>query len=759
MHRLLTGLNLEQSQAASLTEGYVRVLAGAGTGKTKTLTVRYAYLVGALGISPSAALCVTFTNKAANEMKKRIRALLGDNVRPQVSTFHGFCCEFLHEEAAALGIATNFSLWSVQDVRDALKPLYKELRINGRELPLQDAWDYIDARKSLISLAYVDEFLAPDSKTLSELENIEQGIKGRLFYRYLQQQRMASSLDFDDLIAFTLYLLRTNDEIRERWQKRLQYLMVDEFQDIDALQYELCECLSSRYGNLFIVGDPDQTIYSFRGADVKLFTGFNARHPQAKCFVFTKNYRSQKGILEAAYALISHNRDTGRLPLEAQRKDIKMQDMVKIFNLPDSDDDEELGDLLKIMQEHARTDALSKPEFTEVDEGHRSMLPAVVFATSATQQAEYIAAELKALYADHPKCSAAILFRAHHVSDDLERALIRNGIHYTLLSGRPFLERAEIRITLAYLRSCLNPDDDQALQLTVNEPKRGFGKKRFQRLADDAAAAGSSLFAQLSAHADDPLYTKGTRIKTYLTTISELHKDFIALKPTRALERVLNGTLYEEYLKDAGDQEALQGLSVLRQLAQDFEQNEGESTNIADFVSSLVLSSSAFQDKELNAVKLMSVHAAKGLEFDYVFLAGLDEGIFPSAKSETPEAIEEERRLLYVAMTRAKKQLFMLTGGKVRGFENSGSPSRFFADLRSDLVVQVGDHEKSGRYTLSQARSSRFKAGDEVFHEVFGPGKVVQVDEAQGEYLIAFSSLKQERTLGFDAPLEQYDRV
>lgn len=755
MHRLLTGLNLEQSQAASLTEGYVRVLAGAGTGKTKTLTVRYAYIIGALGISPGAALCVTFTNKAASEMKRRIRALLGDSVRPQVATFHGFCCEFLHEEAAALGIAKNFSLWSVQDVRDALKPLYKELHINGRELPLQEAWDYIDARKSLPSLAYVNEFLSPDSNFLSELEQKEQSVKGKLFYRYLQQQRMASSLDFDDLIAFTLHLLRIDEEIRERWQKRLQYLMIDEFQDIDVLQYELCECLASRSGNLFIVGDPDQTIYSFRGADVKLFTGFNKRHPQAKCFVFTKNYRSQRGILEAAYALISHNGDTGRLPLEAVRKDIKMQDMVKIFNLPD-DEDENLGDLLKIMQEHARTDALSDPKFTQVDEGHVSMLPAVVFAVSATQQAEYIAAELKALYESHPKSSAAVLFRAHHVSDDIERALIRNGIHYTLLSGRPFLERSEIRVTLGYLRLCLNPDDDQALKLTVNEPKRGFGKKRLQRLTDDAAVEGTSLFSQLYAHADDPLYTKGTRIKSYLTVVTELHKDLISLKPTRALERVLNGTLYEEHLKDAGDQEALQGLSALRQLAQDFEQNEGESTNIADFVSFLVLSSSAFQDKDLNAVKLMSVHAAKGLEFDYVFLAGLDEGIFPSAKSETPEALEEERRLLYVAMTRAKKQLFMLSGGRVKGFDSGGSPSRFFADLRSDLILQVGSYERDGRYTISNAGHSRFKSGDQVFHEVFGPGKVLQVNEAHGEYLIEFSSLKQERTLGFDAPLEEY---
>lgn len=756
MHRLLANLNAEQAQAAATTEGYIRVSAGAGTGKTSALTARYAYIVSALGISARNCLCVTFTNKAADEMKTRIRKLCGDHVEPMVATFHGFCCELLRAEAEALGWSSKFSLWAVSDVREVLKTVYAELKVNGRELTLKDCWDYID-KKKCADLSYVDLMLSSDSSALYDLSQNSTSLKERIFYRYLYAQRTAAALDFDDLIAFTLYLLKNNAELRERWQTRLEYVMVDEFQDIDAQQYELVEILAGLNGNLFIVGDPDQTIYSFRGADVKFFTEFPILHKQAQCFYFVKNYRSSRDILDAAHTLISHNPDPGRKKLEAVRKDITMQDMVKIMIPHEEDEDEnEAVKLLQAMDAHAKTDIVRDPMFRFEREEISSMKPAVVHIASQSAEASYIAEEVASLFEKHPHADIAVLYRASHVSTQLERAFIAKGIKYSIVSGTAFLERQEIRIVCAYMRLCLNLADDLALRYVINEPRRGFGKRRLERLMTDALDNDNDLFSELRQHLDDPLYTKKTSIRSFVQNVLELNASLASLKPTRALDRVLNDFLLEEHWKDAGDEQRLEGIAALRQLAYDFEEQEGESTNVADFLSHIALSSQIDSNQEKNTVKFMTVHASKGLEFDYVFLAGLNDGIFPSAKSSTPGEIQEERRLMYVAMTRAKKQLFITEG---RAFVQGGrpnEPSRFLSDLNADQVVEIGKIADRSRYAMAQNEQASFCLNDRVFHEIFGPGTVLEVDSAHREYKIIFDVQKRTRTLSFSAPLEAF---
>lgn len=754
MHKLLTALNSEQAAAVSCTEGYVRVLAGPGTGKTRTLTYRYAYLVDALGISPKSALCVTFTNKAADEMKARILKLCHDAGEPFVATFHGFCCEFLRQEIKALGFAANFQLWAVPDVKDALKPLYAELSVNGREISLQDEWDYIDAVKSS-RLEYVDEMLAEDGgELLRKAMDEELPQKTRLFYRYLYLQRQSAALDFDDLIAFALRILDDFPEVAARWQERLQYILVDEFQDIDKLQYRLVEKLAALHRNLFIVGDPDQTIYSFRGADVKLFTGFTDAHPEAKCFVFTQNYRSQAHILDAAFSLIRQNPDTGRKRLEARRRDIVMEDMIPCAEPPKAvkSGSDEADALLRFMEGKGRLETPRDPEFSIDGGATRTMLPVVVHMEDPSIEAEYLAQELKLLLEQDPDADCAVLFRAHHVSRALERALLKHRVPYRIMSGTGFMDRTEIRDVMAYLRLCLNEGDDQALRRVVNEPRRGFGKKRLEYLEECAKKSGQPLFTELAAHRDDEIYARGSRIQGFVTKVQTLSVELPHLLPSWALERVLSLFGYESNLKSTGQTDRLESLAELRQLAHEFEEMEGERTNVADFITALALMTTADLKRDGRGVKLMTVHNSKGLEFDYVFVAGLDEGVFPSSKSTGESELQEERRLLYVAMTRARKQL-LLTHSSGAGRSELG-PSRFLENLAPECVKQLGGTIKTGRTVAESAHEAAFREGDRVFHEVFGPGVILKVDSAAGDYRVRFDSLPQPRTLSFRAPLE-----
>ncbi len=759
MTSFLDSLNEEQRKACECTEGYVRVLAGAGTGKTKTLTARYAYLVSILGLSPSNVLCVTFTNKAANEMKERILKLCSNIALPWVNTFHGFCADFLRKHADVLGYPLNFAIISVNEVKEILKPIYKKLGINGREFSLQDGWEFIDKLKSK-DLTYVKEMLSCDSNTLLELVK-EEGlsIKMQMFYLYLYEERISSLMDFDDLIAFTLTILHENAEICESYQKRLQYIEVDEFQDIDHLQYELVEILSAKHKNLFVVGDPDQTIYTFRGADVSFFVDFPKRHVPTTSFAFKKNYRSQGAILDCAYTLISKNPENGRQHLEAMRQDIVKDDMRNIEEINLKKQEEfNLKEVLNALESHTSLDLVTDPKFEIVDDEIRTFKPIVCGAMDEGEEADFISRQIKNIRSYNQNYTIAVLYRSRHVSLKIEQALVNYQIPYKVYGDFNFFERREILDVLAFCRACLNPHDNTALRRIINVPIRGFGKSRMQRLEKDAFDHDGSLYEALVANIDNPFYYKRSRIKAFLQVLENLHAIFsLNISHLMGIERVLNDFLYEDHLKNSGEKERLESLAQLRQMAQIFEKSAGESVNIADFLKHLVLYTTKDDDDDVKKVALMTVHNAKGLEFDYVFIAGLNEGTFPSSKSVNYQDLQEERRLLYVAMTRACRQLFITTvnGHTAKGREQVSS--RFIEDLDVDEVYFNGikplflDNKVALK---TNVEDGEFKIGDRVFHCIFGPGTILDCDKIHGVYEIKFEALKESRNLSFNAPLE-----
>lgn len=748
--KLFADLNEEQAQAVKATEGYVRVLAGAGTGKTRALTYRYAYLISVLGMSPRSVLCVTFTNKAATELKQRVFRLCGDIANPFVTTFHGFCAEFLRTEIQAVGFPQNFSILDVSDSKSLIKQIFRALKVNGREFSLKQAWEYIDGRKGDIS--YVPDLIADDSSILLHKAQIAATLQDKVFYHYLYLERQQYGVDFDDLIALTLQILLNFPEVRARWQQRLEYILVDEFQDIDKLQYQLVEILSEQNRNLFIVGDPDQTIYSFRGADVSLFVNFPQVHSDAKLYSLVHNYRSQPFILDCAYTVISHNQENGRSRLISHLKMIS--DEAVPLKLSALKEREHLYDGLR---NFARNSALvnEPPRFNLLSQEPQSLKPALVHLKTRKQEALFICDEIKELRKRHPKASVAVLYRSRFVSAPLEKAFINAGIPYVVHSDVPFFMRAEIKDAIAYLKLVLNPADDLAFVRVINTPRRGFGKARLQHLRELAEHDGTPLFATLCAHAADSSLVSGSALRQFLLDLTELNQA-PRIGPLAEYERIINAFGYEAYLKQTGDEERLASLNMLREQCAAFEREAGEHTVLGDFLHHISLYTEAQLSDKPDCVQLMTVHNAKGLEFDYVFIAALNEKIFPSAKSQNLPQIEEERRLLYVALTRARRQVFMSESADFVVQDNEClKGSRFLNELRPDEIVECGGNRSEiragGGVELPQ---QHFEVGQEVISEVIGRGRVESVDPAAGEYRVFFYELNKIRTMSFRAPLQ-----
>ncbi len=783
--RLLAGLNQEQYQAVTSLSGYVRVLAGAGTGKTRALTCRYVYLVNEIGESPRKVWCVTFTNKAALEMRERISRMCGRNINPFVTTFHGFCCLFLRDEIHALGYPANFGVLSVRDCYDVLAGCLETMQVNGRELSQRKAWDMIDCKKGDIS--YVADLCHPDSLVLlnrhdelmaelRELDPVDEAEKAAyaqlrneaLFYLYLYRTRQAYALDFDDLIAFTLQILKSNPDICAKWQSRMEHILIDEYQDIDTLQNELVEILSAQNQSLFVVGDPDQTIYSFRGARVEFFTGFALRHPETETVVLYKNYRSQQDILKAAFHVIRRN-DIGmpRRMLEAVRRDISADQMLPAFmprfNAERSEGDRSLYDAVK--GRGLLADLTAAPECKLIEAPPQSLRPLLYHCPNAGEEARFIAEAVGRLRADHPSASIAVLVRARHSIQAVEKELILNRIRYQVYSDVRFFDRAEIRDVLGYIRLCLNSDDDAAFRRVVNVPRRGFGRAKLHLVEEEAAQVRLSLFAGLCRLLAGGRLKADRRLTDFVRRVRENNQGLMEAGVLEALENILNSFAYEAMLKDEGDNDRLNNLNLLRQMAKDFEAREAGAVNLADFAAAVALFSAMPEETDHAAVQVMTVHNSKGLEFDYVLVPGLNEGVFPTQKSNTAEALEEERRLLYVAMTRARRQL-ILSQSAGQGHEDPGlfqsrmqGYSRFLDDLNPDDVLQVGgDFPLGGGYPDLREQGAGFKIGDRVFHRVLGAGEIKGVDSQNGEYEIYFDKLRRLKTLSFAAPLEKADR-
>ena len=712
---LLRELNAAQREAVTATEGFVRVIAGAGSGKTRALTHRFAYLVNELGILPGNILCVTFTNKSANEMRQRIHQLTGDNDTGYINTFHGFCVSVLQEDSHAVQYPKSFLVLDNSDIDAMLQIIYEERGLTLRDMTYSAARDMIEMEKLLHRPDYYRDMIDLSLDTLKEKYDRATGARDIIFYGYLYQEKKCFGLDYNDLIKFSLYIFQQNEDIRLKWQRRLEYIMIDEFQDIDQIQYQLMEVLCGYHKNLFVVGDPDQTIYTWRGANVKYLLEFDKRFPGTRTILMMDNYRSTPEILAVANSLIAKNR-------ERIKKDL-------IPTLPPG-----------------------SPVLCHL-------------ADTQCVEADWIAGRIKVLHdTGVPYRDMAVLYRAHYVTRAVEEALLREKLPYTIYSGVQFFGRMEIKDALSYLRMIAYQDDLSFLRV-ANVPKRNLGRRRMAFLQEYAQREGCSLYRALRENMDEPIF-KGTRAASFLSLIDGFSDGYEGRPVSEVLSSILNESGYEKMLRTEGSQERLDDLAELKQSVYEYETTCGEEVTLEHYLAHVALFTNADAQDQGDKVKLMTVHAAKGLEFPHVFLCGMNEGIFPSRKVRTLPGMEEERRLAFVAMTRAERGLY-LSASQGRSFDGSPRyPSRFLLDIdqelltfvlppREGLIREAREYiDRSWTY-LAEDDGTALPVGQRVRHAVFGPGTVLDADMDLRSHVVQFDGMETPRRISFRAKLER----
>jgi DNA helicase-2/ATP-dependent DNA helicase PcrA len=708
----LSTLNERQLDAVTTTEGYVRIIAGAGTGKTKALTHRYAYLVNELGISTSNILCVTFTNKAAREMSKRIRQMIGDSDTGYICTFHGFCVKLLREDIHAINFPQNFVVMDDEDTEEILKTVYENAHIQSRTYTFDSARDHITAMKSqMLHIPYLAEI--GNEKLLADYEKAEK-VEDKVFLGYLYEQKKVYGLDYDDLITIALYILQTDETKRIKWQERMMYVMVDEFQDVSSSQYALAEILSGYHRNLFIVGDPDQTIYTWRGAKIEYILNFDAEHEDTKTVFLDVNYRSIPEILAVSNSLIEKNKK--RLPhrLEAYK-----------------------------------------------ESGRR---PQYIHSKTTGDEAQWMTSEIQRLVSEGASYNEmAVLYRSHFVSRNIEESFIKAKIPYTLYSGVEFYKRKEIKDVLAYLRMIVY-SDDLSFRRVINEPKRNFGKKRMSLVKAYAESHRCSLYNGLLDILEDKTI-KSTGAAAFVDTIEAFKKTYKEKSLSDLVTEVLDQTGYEAMLRQSGEQERLDNLAEFKQSVDEYEKTSGEENTLEEYLQSIALYTNHDREKDKETVSMMTVHTAKGLEFPYVFACGMNEGIFPSKHVDTEERLEEERRMAYVAFTRAEKALYISDAEGLNYDESFRYPSRFIFNIDRDVIDYAQDLPKrlvDDAMSYIAANESRIcppdterSVGDRVMHKVFGEGTITAMRTDIGCYVIKFDKMATERNLKIGTALEK----
>ena len=716
MEDILQGLNSAQREAVTSTEGFIRVIAGAGSGKTRALSRRFAFLVNEAGILPGNILCVTFTNKSANEMRQRIHQLTGDNDTGYISTFHSFCVSVLQEDSHAVQYPKSFLVLDNSDIDSMLAIIYEERGLTLRNMTYGKARDMIEIRKTVKEPDYYQDMIAMPLDILRQKYLNATSAADIIFYGYLYQEKKCFGLDYNDLIKFTLYIFAQDEAVKLKWQKRLEYIMIDEFQDIDELQYKLMSVLCGYHKNLFIVGDPDQTIYTWRGANVRYLMDFDKAFPKVKTILMMQNYRSTPQILSVANSLIDKNKNRIKKEL--------------IPTLPDG---------APVLCHHAVT---SEAEAAWMAQKMQELHEQGVFYRDMT-----------------------VLYRAHHLTRTIEEVLLREKIPYTIYSGVQFFARKEIKDALSYLRIIAYKDDLSFLRI-ANVPKRNLGRRRMQFLQDYAAQNQCTLYEALSRSFDNEIF-KGTKAAQFLSLIEAFAADYAHRPISEMLSAILNESGYEEMLRTEGSQERLDNLAELKQSVYEYETSCGEESTLEHYLVHVALFTNSDAEDSRDKVKLMTVHTAKGLEFPYVFLCAMNEGIFPSKKTNTLPGMEEERRLAFVAMTRAERALF-LSEAEGRNFDGSPRyPSRFLLDIDSPLltytqrpedglVKDARDYiERSSRFMEEDSGRQILAAGQRIRHHVFGPGIVTEVDLAKSAYVIQFDGMNTTRSISFRAKLEE----
>ena len=716
MENILQGLNASQLEAVTSTEGFIRVIAGAGSGKTRALARRFAYLVNEIGILPGNILCVTFTNKSANEMRQRIHNLTGDNDTGYISTFHSFCVSVLQEDSHALQYPKSFLVLDNSDIDSMLKIIYEERGLTLRNMTFSKARDMIEIRKLIKEPKYYLDMLNMSLDKLRQKYLTATEPSDIIFYGYLYQEKKCFGLDYNDLIKFTLYIFEQNEAVKIKWQQRLEYIMIDEFQDIDELQYKLMSVLCGYHKNLFIVGDPDQTIYTWRGANVRYLLDFDKIFPSVKTIMMMQNYRSTPQIVSVVNDLIDKNKFR-----------IKKNLMPTI------------ADGRKVICHHADT---------------------------SEREAMWIAEQIQALHGEGTSYrEITVLYRAHYITRIVEEVFLREKIPYAIYSGVQFFNRMEIKDALAYLR-LIAYKDDLAFLRVVNVPKRNLGERRIKFLQEYAVKHQCSLYIALETNLDNEIF-KGTKAAQFVALIENFAANYAERQISELLAAILNESGYEKMLRTEGSQERLDNLAELKQSVYEYETSCGEESTLEHYLSHVALFTNNDAADNSDKVKLMTVHSAKGLEFPYVFLCAMNEGVFPSKKTDTIQKMEEERRLAFVAMTRAQKGLY-LSEAEGRNFDGSPRyPSRFLLDIepalldytqkpQEGLIIETKDYLViNERYLADEENQLSLAVGQRVKHNIFGSGTVVDVDLIKAAHLVKFDNIDTPRSISFRAKLEK----
>jgi len=697
--KILEGLNKQQVEAVSAGDGPILVLAGPGSGKTRVLTHRIAFLVSEMGIPAWHIMAVTFTNKAAKEMESRVLALCGDSGLMDglsIGTFHAICARILRREADHTPFTRDYVIYDTDDQLKLIKQTLAEMNLDEKKYNPRGVLSMISAAKN--------EMISPEQYPAHDYRA---EIVRRIYTRYDELLLQCNARDFDDLLTHTVYLFREHEDVLERYQRRYEYILVDEFQDTNMAQYELVKQLAGERRNLFAVGDPDQSIYAFRGADYRNVMRFREDYPDSRMILLEQNYRSHQAILDAATGVIDQNPGRVKKKLFSERKE---------------------GPLVTIFEAHDEED-----------------------------EARYIVETITDLvnYAGYEPGDFAVMYRTNAQSRALEEGFLRAGLSYRLVGATRFYARKEVKDVLAYLRLIHNPDDLVSLTRVINVPPRGIGQKTIQDLelwaARQRITLSQALFHLLDESVEAPFNTRARKaLAAFAAALLDWHQQRDVLTPAEMVRRVLEGTRYLDYLDDGTPegQSRVENVLEFRGVAETYGH-----LPLSTFLEEVALVSDVdTRDDDVQAPSLLTLHAAKGLEFPVVFIAGLEEGVLPHTRSmDDPSQMQEERRLMYVGLTRAKERVYLVYAFRrsLYGDSSANMPSRFLydipADVRDGVLLRARGSAAANREaytrmttwdspprTASSRRSApkpaptKFKAGTCVMHKKYGEGVVVR---------------------------------
>ena len=664
-------LNNEQKKAATFKDGPCLVIAGAGSGKTKVLTTRIANLIEN-GVKPYNILAITFTNKAAGEMRERVNNIINAH-DAFIGTFHSFGLKIIRENSALFNLTSAFTLIDTEDQTSIIKKIMKDINITDKMISPA----FIKSK-----ISFIKNNMLSDSEIANFLISENEKIAVKIYYEYEKILKRNNTLDFDDLLKKPVELFNSNKEVLEKYQDKFKYILIDEYQDTNEVQYKLVKLLSKKYLNLFVVGDPSQSIYAFRGANYQNILNFENDFKGCTVIKLPQNYRSTQTILDAANEVISHNK---------QRKDLDL------FS--------DLGQGVKIKYIRTFNDSMENKRVVD---------------------------EIQKLYEEgYNRKDMAIFYRTNAQSRSIEDALVKANIPYKVFGSFYFYKRKEIKDLLAYLKLIANPSDDVSLERVINEPKRKIGDKTIENLREKARSLNISMFEAIDSG-------KELEFKNLILNLIEISKD---TSITGLIDKTLELSKMKETYENDKSLESdirLENLMEFRSVSETYEKETGN-VNLSDFLMEVSLVSDAAEySLDSDAVTLMTVHSAKGLEFKVVFIIGLEENIMPISKAlYDDEELEEERRLMYVAITRAKEKLYLLNAGRrmLYGNMQMNPPSRFISEISDNLLDK--EETKNEMHSLKtkllysddNSSSEEFKNGDIVTHLTFGKGVVVSVDD------------------------------